>query len=488
MKAKKLSFSVLLSILFVVFLAILSTTPISATDETNMSESVTSMTDVSSNANADTQVLPNGVYRIYNWSTLENLSVENYGIDNYTNVYCKYDTMYDYDEINEKNSLWLLTHLGNDMYTLRPIHKPNMALDYSSNNVTIYRSGISYSSYLASTKWKITLASNGISYIIQNQGMESRTLALEPISNNVYTVDEYSGASLERWGLIQLSDDEVEDLEGIIFYGDSAVQVGTTSQLTAGVFSTSTLNQSASFNCNYSAATVTSGGSITGNSIGKVTVTATSTVDSTVSGSAYISIVQYSRRHATLIGIPSSSGGTHDHTLPFLKLYTKIGSIYGDTTTISQVTSISDEDYAFGYFCNSDVIVFRGHGTRSLIYFGDSAMYSPCLSMSSFGTGEMRIFSDSDLIVYCCCSCGEGGKTGRNLVVATYEKGAKNVIGFTNAINCSEANTWVSALFTRLAYYGEINSDTISSALNYINNTYNFDTISQQTTLFIYQQ
>jgi len=78
MKSMKLSLSVLLSVLFVVFLAILSTTPIYATDETNMSESVTSMADISSNDSADTQILPNGVYRIYNWSTLENLSVENY--------------------------------------------------------------------------------------------------------------------------------------------------------------------------------------------------------------------------------------------------------------------------------------------------------------------------------------------------------------------------------------------------------------------------
>lgn len=51
----KLSLSVLLSVLFVVFLAILSTTPIYATDETNMSESVTSMADISSNDSADTQ-------------------------------------------------------------------------------------------------------------------------------------------------------------------------------------------------------------------------------------------------------------------------------------------------------------------------------------------------------------------------------------------------------------------------------------------------
>lgn len=62
MKSMKLSLSVLLSVLFVVFLAILSTTPIYATDETNMSESVTSMADISSNDSADTQILPNGVY------------------------------------------------------------------------------------------------------------------------------------------------------------------------------------------------------------------------------------------------------------------------------------------------------------------------------------------------------------------------------------------------------------------------------------------
>ena len=120
-----------------------------------------------------------------------------------TNVSCPYDLLYDYDNITEKNALWILTHLSNNTYTLRPVHKPNLALDYTSSNVDVYGIGIDYSFSLDSTRWKITASSNGGGYIVQNNGLDSRTLALDLSTENVYISNGYSGSPYERWGFIQ---------------------------------------------------------------------------------------------------------------------------------------------------------------------------------------------------------------------------------------------------------------------------------------------
>lgn len=481
--------SILFTLVIMAVLILLIFIPVSAADEEAAKTSTDSISANNTSFTTSSQILPNGVYRIFNWSSLQSLKVEGYGITNNTNVFCEYDLVYDYDDIMEKNALWLLTHLSDDMYTLRPLHKPNFGLDYSTTNVAIYSIGIEYSFSLDSTKWKISAASNGAGFIIQNKGLESRTLALDSNTNNVYTVGEYSGAPYERWGLSKLSDSEVASLKGIIVYGNSAVKIGNSTQLTAGVFSTTTLNQAATYSSNYSTGTVTSNGSVTGVSEGAFTIGVTSSVDSTVTGVANISIVSKNRQTATLIGIPSSSGGTHDHTSYFSSISSSIRSIYGNSSSISTYTSISSGEYAAGYLANSDVTVYRGHGKATYIIFGDSDMYSPMMNQGNLGTGEMRTLSNSDLVLYCCCLCGYGGETGNNLVVSTYNEGAKNVIGFKTTINCSDANDWILDFFVALNQYktgNKITYDAIINALLEINSDYVDTDLARSNMLYMY--
>lgn len=459
--------STLFTLVVMAILILLIIIPVSAADD-EAAEATNDSLEVANVVSTTTsdQVLPDGVYRIYNYSTYENLQVEGYGIANGTNVCADYSCVYDYSDTMEKNALWLVTCLPNGTYSLRPLHKPNMGLSYSSGNVDIYAIGISATSVAYDARWKIFVdEDNPHGYVVQNQGNSSLTMALNSSTGNVYT-SEYSGAPRERWSFDKLTDAEVASLEGIIVYGDSAVKVGSSTQLIAGVFSTETLNQGVTYYSNYSAATTTSAGYLTGVSEGSVVIGVTSNVDASVTGSAMIYVVTKDRQAATLVGIPSSSGGAHDHTSYFSDVTDDIKAIYGSTAGVSTYTSISNGNDAVGYICNSDVFVYRGHGKFNRIIFGDDTMNAPIMSISSFGSGEMRLFSKSDLIIYCCCLCGEGGETGNNLVVATYNRGAKNVIGFKTKINCDEANNWLADFFTSLLEQTSGDKITFTSVLN----------------------
>ena len=403
-----------------------------------------------------------------------------------TNVSCPYDLLYDYDNITEKNSLWILTHLSNNTYTLRPVHKPNLALDYTSSNVDVYGIGIDYSFSLDSTRWKITASSNGGGYIVQNNGLDSRTLALDLSTENVYISNGYSGSPYERWGFIQLTDTEVNALKGIMGYGDSAVKIGSSTQLTAGVFSPVSLNQSATYYAGSLVADVTATGSVTGVYEGDISIGVTSSVDSCIKGSVHISIVDRDRQSGSLVGIPSNLDGTHDHHSYFSQISSDLLSIYGSTSSISTYTSVSDGYCCKGYISNSDVFVFRGHGTQNRVYFGDDVIDSPAMFISDVSLGGMRIFSNSDLVLYCCCFCGEGGTSANNLVVATYNEGAKNVIGFTVEINCGEANDWLSDFFDSLVLKGQIDHSTICQVLSEIEVSFVGKSVSRSNLLYMY--
>ncbi len=481
------------TLVIMAILILLITLPVSAADVADTEEqistnstSIEAASDIARTTESN-QILPNGVYRIYNQNNFKSLMVEGYGITNNTNVMAAYGQIYDFDDTMEKNALWLLTHISNDTYTLRSIHKPNMALDYTSSNVGIYGIGTDYSYSLESTKWKISASSDTQGYIVQNNGLASRTLTMNQSTGNVYTVNGYSGITLERWCFDKLSDTEVASLEGIIVYGDAAVKVGNCTQLTAGVFSTSTLNQSATYSSGYIGVNVSSNGAVTGVSEGIYSVAAISSADPSVSGSTRVAVSSENRKTATLIGIPSSLGGSHDHTSYFSMASSSIRGVYGTNASISTYTSIGSGDEAARYLMNSDVTVYRGHGMSTYIIFGDDSMYSPIMGKSNLGPGEGRTLSNSDLVLYCCCLCGQGGATGNNLVVATYRKGAKNVIGFKVEIDCSQANAWVNDFLSQLASRGQITYSDISDILLDMRTTYTNQTVSNTNILFLHQ-
>lgn len=117
---------------------------------------------------------------------------------------------------------------------------------------------------------------------------------------------------------------------------------------------------------------------------------------------------------------------------------------------------------------NSKVFIFRGHGFKDSIYFGDDAMYSPVLySFVVKGTKSYE-FSGTELILYMCCLTGEGGASDDNLVSATNLNGAHNTIGFNISICCQKANLWIESFMKSLNDYSseEITYLDVSQALS----------------------
>lgn len=484
--------STLFTLVIMAVLILLIIIPVSAADD-KAAEATNDSLEVANAVSTTTsdQILPDGVYRICNKSTLQSLKVEGYGIANGTNVYADYDQVYDYSNMMEKNALWLVTCLPNGTYSLRPLHKPNMGLSYSSGNVDIYAIGISATSVAYDARWKIFVdEDNPYGYVVQNQGNSSLTMALNTSIGNVYTV-EYSGASIERWYFDKLTNAEVESLEGIMVYGDAALKIGNSTSLIAGVFSTTTLSQAVTYSSSYPEATCTSSGRVTGVSEGLFVAGVTSTEDSGIHGSVYISVVSSDRKVATLIGIPQASGN-HDHTSYMYTAVLATRYIYGSNSAVSTYTSISHEKYVVGYMTNSDVTVFRGHGAKQSILLTDPDDDNAFRLYSwNLGEGGMRSLSNSDLILYCCCSCGEGGKMADNLVVATYNEGAKNVIGFKVEITCDDANSWIRDFMNAIvsnAVGDEITTSVISNALSDIRATYANASVSSSNMLFMYQR
>lgn len=152
-----------------------------------------------------------------------------------------------------------------------------------------------------------------------------------------------------------------------MIYGDCAVGVGSTTQLTAGVFSTNSMSQSVTFSVpsGYLGITVTSGGVVTGTSTGLTRVNAVSNVDSTITGNAHIAVTSDGRNTATLIGIPSALGGNHDHSSYLTTTAAYLRNIYDTSASITQKQSISNEDVAFADMISSKVFIFRGHGMQN---------------------------------------------------------------------------------------------------------------------------
>lgn len=55
------------------------------------------------------------------------------------------------------------------------------------------------------------------------------------------------------------------------------------------------------------------------------------------------------------------------------------------------------------------------------------------------------------LVYYGACKTGEGGASAENLVNATFDRGARTVIGFTVIVDCNSCNTWTKAFMTNIS-------------------------------------
>ncbi len=432
----------------------------------------------------DTPILEEGVYCISNVFTNYRLAVPGFATENGSEVRCIRDNRASTSlTAVDKNRLWWVGHISGNTYSIRPLHIINKALDVADGNgdklaVQLYTAGISAGGALYSSRWIISQPTasmvNSGQYLLTNSGDQTKVLYCSgsgTVSAKKGGVTDYT-----KWKFTRLSDEQAKSLEGIVIYGDFAIAKGESTNLSVGVFSTTSMSQSVTFSkgTGYYGITVTSNGTVTGTEYGASMVKVVSNVNSSIIGKANFWVADASNRTATLVGIPSSLGNEHDHTSCFTEVETYLRGIYGSSSSIIKEQSVVDDNVVLGDISNSQVFIFRGHGLRNGIYFGDDKMNSPALFSSIVRWGTAREFANTDLVLYMCCLTGEGGVNADNLVRATYENGAKNTIGFDKEIICGDANKWIKEFMEELkiasASSGEITitKNNIKTALREI--------------------
>ncbi len=152
--------------------------------------------------------IPNGVYYIQNVQSGLYLNADNGGITNLTNLSqsTKYSsaTAIQY----QLRQMWKICYLGNGRYSVRPMHKLNMALDVTGTNVDIYNIGTTDT--LAGVpdyaEWRIEWCTSG--YEFMNNAVASKTMQVQDgstsIGANVVATSYYPNSNC-RWTLTKIS-------------------------------------------------------------------------------------------------------------------------------------------------------------------------------------------------------------------------------------------------------------------------------------------
>lgn len=146
-------------------------------------------------------LIPDGVYRIKNnYSGLYLQSADR--ANSLTNVY---QSGKQTAEPASLSQLWKIKYLGNNRYSIRPMHKLDMGLANFNNNACIYSIGTtdSESSLLLAARWIIEAMSNGVVGIYPDSGsISALSLASDTTASNANVViASNTGAARQKWTL-----------------------------------------------------------------------------------------------------------------------------------------------------------------------------------------------------------------------------------------------------------------------------------------------
>lgn len=159
--------------------------------------------------------------------------------------------------------------------------------------------------------------------------------------------------------------------------------------------------------------------------------------------------IDYFNRQFGLVGI-SDTG--HDHTT-FMNNRIPAGYTRSSKTNTSPQATLD-------VLRASRAFISRSHGyTEGISCNGGNMTRSAVLALPPGALGHMR------LVYYGACSTGTGGSGAANLVNATFDRGARTVIGFTVNVTCSTTNTWTRAFMNSIS-----NGDTIDRAMRLADN------------------
>ena len=133
-----------------------------------------------------------------------------------------------------------------------------------------------------------------------------------------------------------------------------------------------------------------------------------------------------------------SHSQVHDNIIPNGYCHT----VYTDITGSEALEILKD----------STVFISRSHGYSD----GIACANNTCLTTNMISGLSAGALKGVRLVCYAACNTGEG-----DLVSTTYQKGARTVIGFHNAVYCHETHYWLEKFMSELA-----NGSTISVAMN----------------------
>ena len=188
--------------------------------------------------------IPNGVYYIRNTFSLY-LNVTDGGIANNTAV-CQQDLHEsDAGDLQKIRQMWKICHLGNGQYSIRPLHKMDMGLHATGDNVDIYQIGTTdtIDEIPDAAKWTIEWRDSG--YVIKNSGKPGlfprSTLKISNNSSNpgetAILAPDYGMEMFLKWSLIEIKTPPI----GMIVYDTISGTPMTTVNLDVAVNNTKKL-------------------------------------------------------------------------------------------------------------------------------------------------------------------------------------------------------------------------------------------------------
>ena len=232
--------------------------------------------------------LSDGVYYLQNASSKYYMDAKNSGITNRTNVYQQ--SKFAPTENNLKQ-LWRIHYIADGYYTIRPMHKLNMALSNTSGNADLWRIGTTEtaSGTPSASRWTIEYTPQG--YVIKNGGSNSTVLKIAEtkVGGNIDVGTYVSSETGNRWNLerqasppagILLYDAQNRLTSATRYVAPDETRTLQSLGLETSVYSESTIDQSLTWSSsNTSVIRVERGtGTITGLTAGTATLTGTKTI------------------------------------------------------------------------------------------------------------------------------------------------------------------------------------------------------------------
>ena len=221
----------------------------------------------------------NGVYYIKNVGTGKYLGIpgETYANGADACLSEKYTTGFE-----QYGQLWKIYHIGNGLYSIRLLSQLNMGLDVTSGIVDVWSIGLNDTNVPGYAQWDVRLDDSG-DYVVRQNGSESKVLT---VGENTITVSAFSDTSTKLWQF-----EEYDINEGVILLDTPAwLAPEETGEVKASVYSELITAQGVTLTSNNAAVARIDNNKIVGVSEGTAKITVTSSANSGLYTSFWISV------------------------------------------------------------------------------------------------------------------------------------------------------------------------------------------------------